>query len=251
MVHSCGMRIFPLLALCCLTLVSRAETPLQVHGSTTVRGALEPRQAQLEALIGRKIEFSGTGSTMGLASLAAGRAEVAMLSNPLEEAVGMLNAKMPGSVDLREYRASEIGQVRIAFIVNPRNSVRALSAAQIADLLTGKIKNWQQVGGANAPVVVVGLSNAGSVLKTNLLKGADVTPAARLVPNAAQIPGVVAQETNAIGIISTAHVKGPTSLIKTDVEIMIPLLLVTKGAPKPDEKALIEAARQVLKEAPL
>ncbi|HEX2854869.1 MAG TPA: substrate-binding domain-containing protein [Opitutaceae bacterium] len=242
------MRLLFPFALFGLAVAARAETTLQVHGSTTVRGALEPKQAQIETLIGRKVEFSGTGSTMGLASLAAGRAEIAMLANPLAETVGMLNAKMPGSVDGREFQASEVGHVRIAFIVNPRNRVRALSAAQLADLLTGKIKNWQQVGGSNAPVVVVGLSNAGSVLKTSLLGGAEVTSAARLVPNAAQIPGVVAQDANAIGIISTAHVKGPTSLIKTDAEVLIPLLLVTKGPPKPYEKAFIEAARQLLKE---
>lgn len=245
------MRIVILLILGCLAIVARAEMALKVHGSTTVRGALEPKQAELEALVGRKIEFSGTGSAIGLASLAAGRAEIAMLSNPLGEAVAMLNARMPGSVLLGEYRATEIGRVKLAFIVNPRNRVRALSAGQLADLFTGKIKNWQQVGGDNAPVVVVGQAHAGSMLKTTLLGGVEVTSAAKLLPNTMQIPSVVAQDANAIGIISTAHVKGPTSLVKTDAEILVPLLLVTKGPPKPDEKTFIEAARLVLKESAL
>lgn len=242
------MRKFFLFTFCCLAIAVRAEMALQVHGSTTVRGALEPKQSRLEAAIGRKIEFNGTGSTMGLASLALGRAEIAMLANPLEEAVTMLNEKNPGSAEAREFRANEIGRVKLAFIVNPRNRVRTLSTTQLAGLLTGKIKNWQEVGGDDAAVVVVGLAHAGSLLKNALLGGNEVTPAARLLPNASQIPSVVAQDAYAIGIISTAHVKGPTSLVKTDAEVSIPLLLVTKGEPKPDEKAFIEAARRVLRE---
>ena len=227
-------------------LALHAQDPLQLHGSTTVQSALESKHAQLEEMTGRKIEFYPVGTNPGLASLAAGRADLAMLSTPLEEVARKLNEKTPGAIDLRQYHAFEIGHVKIVFIINPRNTARKLSHAQLADILTGKTKNWKEVGGSDAAIVVVSLANAGSIMQTALLEGAPITARARLVTNATQIPAVVAQEPAAIGIISTAHVRGPTSLVQTDTEIFVPLLLVTKGEPKPAEKALIEAARKLL-----
>ncbi len=225
---------------------ARALPPLELSGSTTVQGALQTKQAELEALLGRKIEFNATGSSVGLASLAAGQAGIAMISSPLEEIAGKLNAKMPGAIEPAQFRAAQIGWAKIAFIVNPRNRVRTLSAAQLAEMLTGKIKNWREVGGGDSAIVVVTLANGGPLIPDALLHGAPITAGARTVLNAAQIPGIVAQQPNAIGIISTAHVKGPTSLVKTDAEITVPLFLVTKGEPTADEQKLIDAARKLL-----
>ena len=223
-----------------------AQAVLGLHGSTTVQGALEARHAELEAAVGRKIEFSANGSSVGLASLAAGQAQMAMISAPLDEVAQKLNVKNPGAINVAQFRAAEIGHVKIAFIVNPRNSVRALSAVQLAGVFTGKIVNWKELGGGNSPIVVITLANGGPLIPDALLHGAPITLAARMVPNASQIPGLVAQQPNAIGIISTAHVKGPTSLVQTDVEIAVPLFLVTKGEPTAVEQKLIDAARKLL-----
>jgi phosphate transport system substrate-binding protein len=220
--------------------------PLQLHGSTTVEGALGVHRAELETLVGRKVEFNGTGSSVGLASLAAGDTTVAMISSPLEEVVTKLNARAPGTVKPETLRATLIGHSRVAFIVNPRNRVRALSTAQITDIFLGKIKNWREVGGVDAPIVTVALANGGPLIPDALLHGAPIVATARFVPNAAQIPGVVAQDPSAIGIISTAHVKGPTSLVQTDVDISLPLYLVTRGEPQGDEAKLIAAAQKIL-----
>jgi phosphate transport system substrate-binding protein len=238
----------PLLAVAglCLGTCLHAQTPLRLSGSTTVQGALQSRQAALEKDIGRRIEFSGMGTTAGLLSLLAGRADIAMLSSPLDEVAQKVAEKKGGGVDVAQFRATEIGRAKIVFIVNPRNPVRQLSAAQLADLLEGKITNWKEVGGADAPVLVVSLANAGSIVQEKLLHGASITATARAVPNATQIPGVVAQEPNAIGIISAAHVHGQTSVIQTDADVFTPLILVTRGAPGPDAQKLIDHARLLL-----
>jgi phosphate transport system substrate-binding protein len=38
--------------------------------------------------------------------------------------------------------------------VNADNPVKELSLEQLEKIFTGKIKNWQEVGGPNAPIVV-------------------------------------------------------------------------------------------------
>ena len=230
----------------CVGLTLHAQTPLRLSGSTTVKGALEPKQSLLELAVGRSIEFSGNGTNAGLISLVSGAADVAMISTPLDEVARSINEKTPGRVDLASLSAAHIGEVRVIFIVNPHNQVRALSSAQLSDILLGKLANWKEVGGADAPILVVSLANGGHLLQEQLLHGASVTSTARGVANATQIPVVVAQEPNAIGIISTVHARGQTSLVQTDANVVAPLFLVTKGAATGPAQKLVETARKLL-----
>ena len=74
---------------------------------------------------------------------------------------------MEGKADIgnssRELKAEETGLTAnviavdgIAVVVHPANPVSDLSAEQLADIYTGKIKNWSEVGGNDQPIVVVG-----------------------------------------------------------------------------------------------
>ena len=44
----------------------------------------------------------------------------------------------------------------IAIVVNPENKVEDLTVEQIADIFTGKITNWKEVGGDDAEIVLIG-----------------------------------------------------------------------------------------------
>ncbi len=44
----------------------------------------------------------------------------------------------------------------IAVVVDPSNTVEDLSKEQLADIYSGTITNWSEVGGSDAPIVVVG-----------------------------------------------------------------------------------------------
>jgi phosphate transport system substrate-binding protein len=233
----------------CFGLTLHAQTPLRVAGSTTVKGALEPKQGALEKAVGRHIQFTGNGTSAGLISLVLGDADVAMLSTPLAEVVQAINEKSPGRVDASQLQATHIGDVKILFIVNPHNRVRILTAAQLADVLVGKITNWKDVGGDDAPIVVVSLAHGGPMLQEQLLHGQAITEKAKGVANATQIPSVVAEMPYAIGIISTAHVRGKTSVVQTDANIVAPLFLVQKSGSNPDQQKLIDSARKLLADA--
>lgn len=235
-----------LLLLFCAAATLSAQTTIRLHGSTTVKSALEPHQAALERQAGATLEFSAFGTSSGLLALAEGTADVAMLSSPLEEVVQRINEKAAKKLEASAFHAELVGSVRLAFIVNPRNTVRQLSAVQLAGIFSGEIANWRDVGGASAPIVVVTLANAGPLVEERLLGGRKITSGARHVPSASQIPPVVAQDVAAIGIVSAAHPRGKTSLVTTDAEIVTPLLLVTKGPPATATRQLIDAARAAL-----
>lgn len=56
-------------------------------------------------------------------------------------------------------------KVPVVFFVNKRVRVRNLSARQVADIYSGKIKNWREVGGGNLPIRVVRREDGDSSLK--------------------------------------------------------------------------------------
>jgi phosphate transport system substrate-binding protein len=223
-----------------------AQEPLKVVGSTTVAGALDGRQSELEAKVGREIEFIGTSSTLGLEALAKGDADMGMISNPLEEIAAGLNAKNAGLVDPKAYRVALVGHAKLRFVVNPRNPIRQVTTAQLGDLLAGKIKSWAEVGGLDAPVLVVAIGRPGAELRDTVMHGANFPATTRIVISADQIASVVSSIPNAIGVITAAHKRGQTSILQTDVDIELPLFLVTKGEPDPVQAKLIAAAQAAL-----
>src|SRR5437868_14812684 len=102
--------------------------PISLNGSTTVINMLvAPHQAEIEAASGQQIVTIGNGSQRGLADLMAGKAQIAMISAPLELEVDKINAKQPGSIDLASLRAHAVGTARVAFAIHPSNPVRRLS----------------------------------------------------------------------------------------------------------------------------
>ena len=46
----------------------------------------------------------------------------------------------------------QVASDNIVVAVNANNPVKTLSKQQIRDIMTGKVKNWSQVGGTNLPI---------------------------------------------------------------------------------------------------
>lgn len=89
------------------------------------------------------VEF--TGSSAGIESVLQGRADIGNASRRLREEE--LNA---GAVE------NMVAIDGIAVITHPSNAVLDLTAAQLADIYAGRIRNWREAGGADEAVVVVG-----------------------------------------------------------------------------------------------
>ncbi len=234
-----------LAALLALGSVAQAST-VAIHGSTTVSGAvLMPHKADIEKASGETLDIVSNGSGRGLADLVAGKTDMAMISAPLETEVAAANAKTPGSVDLAKLVGHQIGEAQVAFVVHPSNPVTALTLAQITGILSGKITNWKEVGGADQPIVVVAAGpgdGVRSVVESHLLAGASISAKVREMPNAPQIAQVTAQLPTAFGVTSAASVKPGVTVLKTDQTIGQPLILVTMGAASADATKVIAAA---------
>ncbi|GHT00696.1 phosphate ABC transporter substrate-binding protein [Synergistales bacterium] len=99
----------------------------------------------------------------------------------------------------------------IALVVNKANAVNELTAEQVRGIYTGKIKNWSEVGGANALITVVTReASSGTRSAFAEIVGLEKanSPETAIVPNATTcdstgaIQTTVSQNANAIGYMS-------------------------------------------------
>lgn len=223
--------------------------PVSLNGSTTVMNTiLAPKKSEIEQLSGQTIAITGNGSGRGIIDLVGGKAQIAMISAPLEEEVKKLNEKQPGSVDIAKLKPHQIGEARVAFAVHPSNAVKSLADAQFADILAGKVTNWKEVGGADQPIVIVAAGpgdGVRSMVEAAVLKGASLPAGTRALSNATQIVKVVAQLPGALGVIAAVSLDATVAELKSGKPISQPLILVTMGEEAPAIRQVIDAATKV------
>ena len=98
----------------------------------------------------------------------------------------------------------------LSVVVNPSNPVSELTIAQLSDIYTNKITNWQEVGGNDAPIVVLSRdTNSGThvffkehVVQMSGLPTEDTSleygPDVQFLPSTKEGVDEVAKNTNAI-----------------------------------------------------
>jgi len=91
------------------------------------------------------VQAEFTGSSAGIEAVLAGQCDVGDSSRSLKE-------------EEKEKGAAEniVAIDGIAVVTDPANEVSGLSEAQLIGIYTGDITNWEEVGGADLPIVVVG-----------------------------------------------------------------------------------------------
>ncbi|MCL1974773.1 MAG: substrate-binding domain-containing protein [Firmicutes bacterium] len=88
--------------------------------------------------------FSGTNESYK--NLVDGKTDILVVYEMPDEAKEYVNEKSC------ELEIAPIGRDGLVFIVNVQNPVNNLTTQQIVDIYTGKITDWQEVGGEDAPI---------------------------------------------------------------------------------------------------
>ncbi len=114
-------------------------------GSTSVQPLSEELAgAFMDANPGVTVEVQGGGSGQGIKAIEEKIADLGALSREVKEE--------EKSAVAEEFVIAKDG---VAVVVNPATTVENLTIEQIRKIYTGEIKNWSEVGGADAPIVVV------------------------------------------------------------------------------------------------
>lgn len=156
------------------------------------------------------IAVTGGGSGTGIAALINGTVDIANASRAMKES------------EIEEAQANGINPVEhtvaidaLAVIVHPDNPVSQLTIPQLADIFTGRITNWKEVGGNDAPIVILSReTNSGThvyfleeVIRQGDSENTDIfAPQTLLMPSSVGITSELGRNVNAIGYDGLGYV---------------------------------------------
>ncbi|MCL1815008.1 MAG: phosphate ABC transporter substrate-binding protein [Treponema sp.] len=212
---------------------------ISVGGSTSVTPLMELFQADYEQSHGSvKITVSGTGSGDGITGTDNGTYEIGMSSRELTPAeIGK---------GLEPHIVAIDG---IAVIMNNSSPVSGLTMAQIKDIYTGTITQWQQLGaaanGKTGGIAVIsrepGSGTRGAFQELVGFKDGELVSNAIIFDGTGAIKSAVAGNTEAIGYISLGSVDNTAKAVSVDgvaatkenvkggtYKIARPFILITK-----------------------
>ena len=180
-------------------------------GNITVKGSdtlVVLAQKWAEVYMGQhtdvKIQVSGGGTGTGFAALQNQTTDLCDASRPAKAAeIG--NCLKAFHARPTEYKVALDG---LSVYVNPGNTLKDLTVAQVGDIFTGKIKNWKEVGGPDAPITVYSRENSSGTyefFKEHVLKGKDFAASAQTMPGTAAIVQAVLKDKTSIGYGGAAY----------------------------------------------
>lgn len=185
----------------------RSNKPLTIKGSDTMV-ILGQRLAEeyMTAKPGTVVQVNGGGSGTGIAALINGTADLAMSSRSMTDKEKQ-QAKTARGADVVEH---PIALDALGVFVHASNPVAQLTIAQVKDIFQGKVTNWSQVGGPNAPVVLYGRESSSGTydyFREHVLAKEDFAPRVQTLQGTAAIINAVGHDKNGIGYGGIAYAK--------------------------------------------
>jgi phosphate transport system substrate-binding protein len=186
---------------------TQSNKPITIKGSDTMV-ILGQRLAEqyMSTNRGSVVQVNGGGSGTGIAALINGTVDLAMASRPMED---------DEKAKARQSRGSDVVEHPVALdalgiFVHSTNPVKELTIAQVKDIFQGKTKNWSELGGGNAPIVLYGRESSSGTydyFREHVLAKEDFSPTVQTLQGTAAIINAVGQDKNGIGYGGIAYAK--------------------------------------------
>lgn len=185
-----------------------AEGTVSTDGSTSMEKVIGILgEAFTEANPDITFTYNPTGSGSGISAAQEGRCDIGLSSRALKDEETA--AGLTGTV---------LAYDGIAIIVNLENSIEDLSLVTVADIFTGKITNWSEVGGTDAEIVIIG-REAGSGTRDgfeSITGTKDGCAYRQELTSTGDVIATVSQNPGAIGYASLASVKETVKAVSVD-----------------------------------
>ena len=134
-----------ILLVCVLAGCGGDSGTVTTDGSTSMSKVINALGEAFLSDTGITVTYNATGSGAGIQAVQEGRCDIGLSSRNLKD-----EEKAKG------LEGTILAYDGIAIIVNPNNPVSDLDVATIAKIYTGEIKNWKEVGGNDAEIVLIG-----------------------------------------------------------------------------------------------
>lgn len=172
----------------------QTASTVSTDGSTSMESVIGLLSEAYLEKTGTKVSYNPTGSGAGIQAVSEGRCDIGLSSRELkDEEAAFLN----GTV---------IALDGIAVIVNPENPIDDLTKEQIAQVYTGEITNWQELGGNDSPIVCIGREAASGTRDgfESVTGTEDICRYAQELTSTGDVVQTVSSNPNAIGYASLA-----------------------------------------------
>jgi phosphate transport system substrate-binding protein len=226
---------------------------LVITGASTLAPLIAEIGKRFESLYPKvRVDIQTGGSSRGVADTRQGLADIGMVSRTMKD-------------EEKDLHAFPVARDGVGIILHKENAVQALTDEQVVTIYTGKITNWKDVGGKDAPITVVNKAEGRSTLEVFLhyfkIKNTDVKAQVVIGDNEQGVK-TVAGNRHAIGyvsigtaeydesqgipikLLSVGGVSASTETVRNGTfPISRPLHIVTRIPPVGLAKAFIEYAQ--------
>ena len=181
---------------------------ITLNGSTSMnKVATALKEGYMAANPGVTVNVEFTGSGTGIQAAIDGTADIGNSSRALKD---------------EELQAGLVENVvaidGIAIITNKDVNVADVTSEQLAQIYKGEVKNWNELGGADAPIVVVGRESGSGTRGAfeELLEVEDVCAYAQEIDSTGGVLSTVANTPGAIGYISLDVIDDSVNVMAID-----------------------------------
>lgn len=181
---------------------------ITISGSTSVGPTMEVLAEAYQKNNDVKIEVQQPGSSAGIKNTIDGTSDLGMSSRDLKDE------------ETADVEGTQIAIDGIAVVTNKANKVKDLKVDQVKDIFTGKITNWKEVGGEDAPIVVISREE-GSGTRDGFqdilgFESEELTKDATISDGSGNVKSTVEGNENAIAYISFGYLDDTLNDLKID-----------------------------------
>jgi phosphate transport system substrate-binding protein len=160
-----------------------------------------------------QIQATGGGSGTGISALINNTTDIATASRPMKPAErDQVKAKFN-----TEVVEIPVARDAIAIYVSKDNPVDSLTMAQLKGIYLGQIKNWKEVGGPDASIILYGRENSSGTyefFKEHVLDKADFPANTQTLQGTAAIVSAVGKDPKGIGYGGAAYTASGVKQVK-------------------------------------
>lgn len=192
------------------------------------------------------ITIAGGGSGVGVKQVGEGLVNIGNTGRVLRQ----------GEIDQYGLKSYPFAIDGVAVTLHPSNPVNNLTPAQVKDIFAGKITNWKQAGGNDAPINLYTRedgSGTREVFVDILLEKGDILSKAVTMNSNGAMKTALTKDKNGIGYVGIGHVDKSVKAVEIDgvkptqenaadgtYKVTRLLYMNTKGEPDPLTKAFIK-----------
>ncbi|MCS7076281.1 MAG: phosphate ABC transporter substrate-binding protein [Bacteroidia bacterium] len=182
------------------------ETHIYISGSETMkRMMIRLAEAYMKKNPNVIIDVKGGHSEKGLEDLRTHKADICATTKPPVTTIQEEMSSFYEEPLIKKVIATEA----LAVFVHKKNPVKQISCEQLADIFAGKITNWKQIGGKNAPIKVFrmpDLSGTSQTFQSLLMLNKKYAEQMPVKNSSQEMVAEVEKDANAIAYGKLSHV---------------------------------------------